>query len=265
MPLGPGRAAPQVRGLQRRRDGARQHQGPLPAERNPHLLIEGMLCRRLRHAGRRRLHLPARAVRRALRHVEQALAEAAAAGYLGEHILGSDFSLRPLPARERRPLHLRRGLGDAQRAREPAAQPARAAAAHDRRRPVRATRRSSTTSRRSAPCRRSCATASTGGRACRLAARAAPRSTASPGRVQRPGCVELPMGTSMRELIEVHAGGMQPRLRAARRQPRRRLHGVRPRRPHRRGHGLHRHGDRPAAAWAPARSCCSTTRPAPSA
>jgi NADH-quinone oxidoreductase subunit F len=30
------------------------------------------------------------------------------------------------------------------------------------------------------------------------------------GRVQRPGCVELPMGTSMRELIDVHAGGMQP-------------------------------------------------------
>jgi len=30
------------------------------------------------------------------------------------------------------------------------------------------------------------------------------------GRVARPGCVELPMGTSMRELIEVHAGGMLP-------------------------------------------------------
>jgi NADH-quinone oxidoreductase subunit F len=30
------------------------------------------------------------------------------------------------------------------------------------------------------------------------------------GRVQRPGCVELPMGTTIRELIEVHAGGMQP-------------------------------------------------------
>ena len=30
------------------------------------------------------------------------------------------------------------------------------------------------------------------------------------GRVARPGCMELPMGTSMRELIEVHAGGMQP-------------------------------------------------------
>src|SRR5450756_1122410 len=29
------------------------------------------------------------------------------------------------------------------------------------------------------------------------------------GRVARHGCVELPMGTSMRELIEVHAGGMQ--------------------------------------------------------
>ena len=30
------------------------------------------------------------------------------------------------------------------------------------------------------------------------------------GRVAKPGCVELPMGTPMRELIDVHAGGMLP-------------------------------------------------------
>jgi NADH-quinone oxidoreductase subunit F len=30
------------------------------------------------------------------------------------------------------------------------------------------------------------------------------------GRVAKPGCVELPMGTPMRELIEVHAGGLLP-------------------------------------------------------
>ncbi len=30
------------------------------------------------------------------------------------------------------------------------------------------------------------------------------------GRVARPGCVELPMGVPMRELIEVHAGGLLP-------------------------------------------------------
>jgi len=29
------------------------------------------------------------------------------------------------------------------------------------------------------------------------------------GRVKRPGCFELPMGTTMRELVEEHAGGMQ--------------------------------------------------------
>jgi len=30
------------------------------------------------------------------------------------------------------------------------------------------------------------------------------------GRVRRPGCVELPVGTAMRDLIEVHAGGLLP-------------------------------------------------------
>ncbi len=30
------------------------------------------------------------------------------------------------------------------------------------------------------------------------------------GRVQRPGCYELPMGVSLKEIIEVHAGGMRP-------------------------------------------------------
>lgn len=30
------------------------------------------------------------------------------------------------------------------------------------------------------------------------------------GKVQRPGCVELPMGTPLREIIEEHAGGMVP-------------------------------------------------------
>jgi NADH-quinone oxidoreductase subunit F len=30
------------------------------------------------------------------------------------------------------------------------------------------------------------------------------------GRVAKPGCIELPVGTSLRELIEVHAGGMLP-------------------------------------------------------
>jgi NADH-quinone oxidoreductase subunit F len=30
------------------------------------------------------------------------------------------------------------------------------------------------------------------------------------GRVNRPGCYELPFGTTLREIVEVHAGGMQP-------------------------------------------------------
>ena len=36
------------------------------------------------------------------------------------------------------------------------------------------------------------------------------------GRVNRPGVWELPMGTTAREIIEEHAGGMQGRLTSAR-------------------------------------------------
>ena len=63
------------------------------------------------------------------------------------------------------------------------------------------------------------------------------------GRVARPGCVELPMGTSMRELIEVHAGGMQPgyELRAV--SPGGASTAFVTRRGHRRRHGLRRDGE----------------------
>ena len=49
------------------------------------------------------------------------------------------------------------------------------------------------------------------------------------GRVKRPGAWELPMGTTIAELVEEHAGGMRLGLRAAGRPARRRLHQLRAR------------------------------------
>ena len=62
------------------------------------------------------------------------------------------------------------------------------------------------------------------------------------GRVKRPGWWELPMGTTIRELLEEHAGGMRRRIRREGRYPRRRLDGVRPARPFRYAHDFRRHG-----------------------
>ncbi len=76
------------------------------------------------------------------------------------------------------------------------------------------------------------------------------------GRVKRPGCWELPMGTTMRELLEEHAGGMQDGYRFRGAPAGRRLDGLSPGRTPGYAAGLqfasaarqppgHRHDDRP--------------------
>ena len=62
-------------------------------QKNPHMLIEGMIIAAYAARHQPRLHLHPRRVRAAGRHPRRAVAEAEAAGYLGERILGSDHSL----------------------------------------------------------------------------------------------------------------------------------------------------------------------------
>ena len=85
------------------------------------------------------------------------------------------------------------------------------------------------------------------------------------GRVAKPGCVELPMGVPMRELIEVHAGGMLPGFALRAVSPGGASTSFVPadgdRRPARLRHDGR--GQQPARHRDPRRS--STTRPAPSA
>ncbi len=82
------------------------------------------------------------------------------------------------------------------------------------------------------------------------------------GKVKRPGWWELPMGTTVRELLLDHAGGMQEGLRfeGCCRAVRRRTFWSKN---IWRSRWTFRRSLRPAAAWAPARWSCSTTGPAP--
>ena len=146
--------------------------------RNPHLLLEGMLLAGYATeatAGYIFLRAQYDEPQAAL---EQALSEAYERGFIGRRDHGQRLLLRPLPARERRALHVRRGVGGAQRHGERPREPARAAAAHDRRGTVGATHRRQ--QRRDVVLRaldRAQRRAS-GGRASVATRRAAPRSTA---------------------------------------------------------------------------------------
>ena len=85
------------------------------------------------------------------------------------------------------------------------------------------------------------------------------------GRVAKPGCVELPMGVPMRELIEVHAGGMLSGFALRAVSPGGASTSFVPADADRRAAGLLHHGRRARAVSAPGPSSSSTTRPAPSA
>ena len=115
-------------------------------------LLEGMILGALRHPGRRRLHLPALGLPRGRAAPARAIAEAHDAGYLGANILGSGFNLelhlhvsagRYMCGEETGLLNALEGKRATPRAKPP--YPAGRAACG-------ASRRSSTTSRRSATC-----------------------------------------------------------------------------------------------------------------
>ena len=110
-------------------------------QKNPHLLIEGMIIGAYAIGANKSFIF----IRGEYSHqadvLDAAVAEARAAGYLGENILGSDAHDRPRRAPRRRRLHLRRGDRAARRARGQARQPAPEAAVPGRAGPVPAARR----------------------------------------------------------------------------------------------------------------------------
>ena len=229
------RAAAQVRGLQRRRDGARQHQGPLPDGPQPAPAARG----HDRSPATRCRPTPGYIFLRAqydqpMAALERALDEARERGYLGRDIMGTGFSFD---------IYLHESIGryicgeasamlnalESQRP-NPRARPPHMTGAGLYSRPTVVNNVESYAAvpgivrngvewwKGLSPSR----------------PRAAPRSTASPGASRRPGCVELPVGTSLRELIEVHAGGMLPGYELRGRRAGRRLDGLHRRRRHRR-------------------------------
>ena len=234
-------------------------------ERNPHLLLEGMLLAGFATESDEGYIFLRAAVRRVLRGAQAAIAEAREHGYLGDDVLGSGFSFD---------IELHTSIGryicgeasamlnalESQRP-NPRARPPHMTGAGLFSRP---TVVNNVESYMAVPGDRA-ARRATGGRRLSVIDEGGTKVFGVAGRVANPGCFELPMGVPMRELIEVHAGGMLPgyALRAV--SPGGASTVVRPGRPDRRPPRLLHHGRGPEPPRARGRSCCWTTRPAPSA
>ena len=241
----------QVRGLQRRRDGAGQLQGPLPDRGQPAPADRGHGSWPATPSRRTTgyIFLRAQYDKPLRRCSSQAIAEARASRLPRRAHPGQRLQPRHPPPREHRALHLRRGVGHAER-------PARASAPTRAARPPHMAsaglwRRPTVVNNVETLCA-ACpaivqATAPSGGAPCR----ARPTRAAPDLRRRRPRAAHRAPGSCrwarpMRELIEEHAGGMRDGFDAARRLP-----GgastpfVRPP-ADRRGHGLRPHEARPA-------------------
>ena len=164
------------------------------------------------------------AYKRRRERLQPAIAEAYEAGYLGENILGSGLQPGAAPPHQRRALHLRRGDGPAQRPGGQARHSPRQAALSAGGRACGASPPSSTTSRRSATCPTSSTTAPTGSSGSSRTDDGGTKIYGVSGRVRTPGAWELPMGTTIREILEEHAGGMRDGYQLSRAAARRRLH-----------------------------------------
>jgi NADH-quinone oxidoreductase subunit F len=176
-------------------------------EGNPHQLIEGMII--AAHAiGANTAYIFLRwAYKEAARRVQAAIAEARQANYLGEHILGTDFNLEIQ-------LHISAGryvCGEATallsalegRRPVPRAKPPHTAAVGLWGRPTDVNNVETLSNvphilRNGPDWYRSLSYTDEGGT----------KLYGVSGRVKRPGWWELPMGTTAREIIEEHAGGM---------------------------------------------------------
>ena len=177
-------------------------------QKNPHLLIEGMIIAALRGGRQQGLHLHPRRVRAAGRHPRRrARRGRARPATSASNILGSELHALARRAPRRRRLHLRRGDGAARLARGQARQPAPEAAVPGQPGPLPGP--DADQQRRDARDR----PAHHRAWAARSTPRSAPRprparsSSRSRGYVQRPGNYEIELGIPSREIIYGLAGG----------------------------------------------------------
>jgi len=176
-------------------------------EGDPHQLIEGMLIAAYACQAELGYMFVRAEYVRPTRILEEAIAEARAAGYLGANIVGSgwSFELRMHPSAGRYICGEGMGLIDAMEGKR----------AYPRTKPPYATAegawgRPTVVNNVETLC---CLPhiVERGAEWFRSLGRAADAGTkiyGVSGRVRRPGCFELPMGVTLRELIEQHAGGM---------------------------------------------------------
>jgi NADH-quinone oxidoreductase subunit F len=178
-------------------------------ERNPHLLLEGMLLAGFATEADEGYIFLRDQYQRSSHALRQAIAEARERGYLGEHVLDSAFSFD---------IELHTSIGryicgeasamlnalESQRP-NPRARPPHMTGAGLFSRPTVVNNVESFMAvpaivRHGSEWWKSLSLTDEGGT----------KIFGVAGRVQKPGCWELPMGVPMRELIEVHAGGMLP-------------------------------------------------------
>ena len=196
-------------GLQRRRVGAGDLQGPRDHGGRPVRADRGDDDRRVRDGLRARLHLPARRVPAgASGSSSTPLREARRRGYLGDGHRRAWVRIRHRdPAGEPAPTSAARRPRSSTRSRASAAsratsRPSRSTRASSASRP------SSTTSRRSSTCSTSCWRAAP---PTRRSARTRPpgrSSSASPGTSSGPGVYEVPFGSTLGEMLAL-AGGVR--------------------------------------------------------
>ena len=187
-------------------------------EEDPHQVLEGIILACYATRASDGLHLyPLRVRPRLTAPCRRPSTRLYATNLLGKNILGKDFHLDVYHAPRGRGLHLRRGDGAD---RKPGRQ-ARPGRASSRRSPPSkgrsASRPSSTTSRRWPACTHIVDRGADWFKSMgvppdpknpRDAGSYGPKLYCISGHVNKPGCVELPLGVTVRELVDKHGGGV---------------------------------------------------------
>ena len=205
-------------------------------EEDPHQVLEGIIiaCYAIAVA-RRRTSICATNTAAATACCEQAIDECYAAGLLGKNILGSGFRLDIYLHRGAGGVHLRRRDRADRKPRRQAGLAADQAAVPGRRRRCSASRRSSTTSRRCAASRTSCDRGVDWFKSIgvppdpnnpRDPGSYGPKLYCISGHVNKPGCVELPLGITCRRADRRARRRRVERPQGEGRRPRRHQHGL---------------------------------------